>query len=150
MLIKSRAAISVNSYPQCRLCSTDKVVTSSSSTDVAFLKIDLKNISYLSLASSRNVGLGEEVFTIGYPLAHMLGVDPKFTDGVISAKSGLNGEPIPYQITVPIQPGNSGGPLVNLHGEVVGVITSTASSSAFFREVETCLRILTGQLNQTM
>lgn len=53
---------------------------------------------------------------------------------MISAKSGLGGEAIAYQITVPVQPGNSGGPLVNKKGEVVGVITSTASSITFLQE----------------
>lgn len=111
-----------------------RVLTSTTSTDLAVLKVDINNAPYLSLDSSRNVNLGDEVFTIGYPLAQMLGTDPKFTDGVISAKSGLGGEPIAYQITVPIQPGNSGGPLVNKYGQVIGVITSTASSLAFFKE----------------
>lgn len=110
------------------------VVSTASSTDVAILKVDASNISYLSLASSKNVRLGDEVFTIGYPLAHMLGTDPKYTDGVISAKSGLGGEAIAFQITVPIQPGNSGGPLVNTNGQVVGVITSAASSIAFLKD----------------
>lgn len=111
-----------------------RVILSAESTDLAVLKVNAKNTSYLSLVSSRNVDLGDEVFTIGYPLAQMLGTDPKFTNGVISAKSGLRGEAIAYQITVPIQPGNSGGPLVNKHGQVIGVITSTASSIAFFKE----------------
>lgn len=111
-----------------------RVLTSTASTDLAVLKVDANNTPYLPLVSSRSVEFGDEVFTIGYPLAQMLGTEPKFTDGVISAKSGLGGEPIAYQITVPIQPGNSGGPLVNKHGQVIGVITSTASSIAFFKE----------------
>ncbi|HIB85078.1 MAG TPA: trypsin-like serine protease [Chromatiaceae bacterium] len=110
------------------------VVAAAPSTDLAILKIDVRNMPYLSFASSKNVSLGEKVFTIGYPLAHMLGTDPKYTEGVVSSKSGLGGEAVTFQITVPIQPGNSGGPLVNQQGQVVGVITSTASSIAFFRE----------------
>lgn len=110
------------------------VITTAPSTDLAILKIEATDIPYLSFASSKKVGLGERVFTIGYPLANMLGTDPKYTEGVVSSKSGLAGEAIAFQITVPIQPGNSGGPLVNQQGKVVGVITSTASSIAFFRE----------------
>lgn len=109
------------------------VVADAPSTDLAILKVDARNIKYLSLSSSKNVRLGDEVFTIGYPLAHVLGTDPKYTNGVISAKSGLGGEAIAFQITVPIQPGNSGGPLVNTNGQVVGIITSTASSIAFLK-----------------
>jgi S1-C subfamily serine protease len=111
-----------------------KIVSSTASNDLAILKVDIENIRYLSISSSNDVSLGDEVFTIGYPLANVLGVDPKYTEGVISAKSGLGGEAIAYQITVPVQPGNSGGPLVNQQGEVVGVITSTASSIAFFKK----------------
>lgn len=111
-----------------------RVITSTASTDLAVLKVETSNLPYLTFSSSRNVDIGDEVFTIGYPLAQMLGTDAKFTNGVISAKSGLEGEPVAYQITVPVQPGNSGGPLVNDNGQVVGVITSTASSIAFFKE----------------
>ncbi len=111
-----------------------KLIASTASTDLAILKIEANNISYLSLASSRTVGMGDKVFTIGYPLAHILGMEPKYTEGVISAKSGMGGEAIAYQITVPVQPGNSGGPLVNQNGEVIGVITSTASSISFLKE----------------
>ncbi len=111
-----------------------KVVASEPSKDLAIIKIDAKNMAYLSFASSNKVGLGDEVFTIGYPLINVLGFDPKYTEGVVSAKSGLAGEALAFQITVPVQPGNSGGPLVNQQGQVIGIITSTGSSIAFFKE----------------
>ena len=110
------------------------VITSAPSTDLAVLKIDTTNTPYLSLVSAKKVSLGDEVFTIGYPLAQLLGTDPKYTEGVVSSKTGIGGEPVTLQITVPIQPGNSGGPLVNKYGQVIGIVTSTASSIAFLRE----------------
>ena len=85
---------------------------------------------------------GQRVFTLGYPVPGVLGEEVKYTEGVISSLSGLQGEDSLMRITVPVQPGNSGGPLVNEAGEVVGIITSSAAISAFFR--------LTGTLPQNV
>lgn len=68
--------------------------------------------------------LGESVWTLGYPMMEIMGEDVKFTDGRISSKTGFQGELQTYQITVPIQPGNSGGALFNQYGDVVGVTSS--------------------------
>lgn len=113
---------------------TAHVAVSSESTDLAVLRVDAKELPYLSTAPGRGIEVGDPVFTIGYPLSYVLGEEPKFTSGVISAKSGLRGEPTTYQTTVPIQPGNSGGPLVNMKGQVIGVMTSTAASMAFLKD----------------
>jgi S1-C subfamily serine protease len=72
----------------------------------------------------RHAELGAQVFTIGFPGAEMLSNSPKLTHGRISSLKGLNNDPALYQTTVPIQAGNSGSPLVNMKGEVVGVIRS--------------------------
>jgi S1-C subfamily serine protease len=53
-----------------------------------------------------------------------MGRTPKISVGVISGENGLRDDPETYQTTVPIQPGNSGGPLLNMKGEVVGVVRS--------------------------
>lgn len=66
--------------------------------------------------------VGEEVFTLGYPLTTSMGDDIKLTNGIISAASGYKGDASMYQITTPIQPGNSGGPLFNSDGSVVGIV----------------------------
>ena len=68
--------------------------------------------------------IGESVWTLGYPMMDIMGEDVKFTDGRISSKTGFQGELQTYQITVPIQPGNSGGALFNQYGNVVGVTSS--------------------------
>ena len=73
------------------------------------------------------------VFTYGFPVAQILGTEPKFTEGAISALSGVRGDSTYMQISTPIQPGNSGGPLVNDRGEVVGIIAATAAVEAFFK-----------------
>lgn len=109
------------------------VRSASPSTDLALLEVEGLNVdAYLSFAQS-GPELGEEVFTVGYPLVNLLGTEPKYTEGTISALSGPGGDASYVQISVPVQPGNSGGPLVNERGEVVGVVIATASAPAFFR-----------------
>lgn len=65
--------------------------------------------------------VGTSVFTMGFPLSAILGQEMKVTDGIISSKSGYNGNIIMYQITAPIQPGNSGGALFDKKGNLVGI-----------------------------
>lgn len=74
---------------------------------------------------------GDHVFTVGFPAAAFLGTEPKYTDGSVSALSGPGNEATLIQMTVPVQPGNSGGPLLNDEGQIVGVVTSTAALLAF-------------------
>jgi S1-C subfamily serine protease len=109
-----------------------KLLTQSSADDVAVLKIEQPTPRFLPLAASSRVKPGTRVFTIGFPVAGLLGDDPKFTEGVVSAMSGLAGERRVMQITVPLQPGNSGGPLVSETGFAVGIVTSTLAVEKFF------------------
>jgi hypothetical protein len=67
---------------------------------------------------------GEGVVTYGFPLAGLLSSGPTLTTGDISALSGLRDNPLHFQMSAPVQPGNSGGPLLDLNGLVVGVVTS--------------------------
>jgi len=99
--------------------------------DLAVIQIPLSGLPYLSLAEAGSLRVGDPVFTIGFPVADLLGPDPKFTDGSVSALSGHGGEATLIQVTVPIQPGNSGGPVLTYEGEVVGVVTSSAAVRAF-------------------
>jgi S1-C subfamily serine protease len=93
--------------------------------DIAFLEVsDSRELPpALPLAKSQ-ARLGSSVFTIGFPRLDVMGKTPKLSCGVISGVNGLRDDPERYQTTLPIQPGNSGGPLLNMKGEVVGVITS--------------------------
>lgn len=112
---------------------TAKLIKVSRQNDLATLKINKSTPNYLELEESGNVHVGDRVFTLGYPVIELLGKEPKYTEGTISSLSGIAGESALMQISVPIQPGNSGGPLVNEKGKVVGVITATAAVSAFFK-----------------
>lgn len=91
--------------------------------DLAILKIE-GEFKTLPMSSSKKVRLGERVYTLGFPLPDIQGQAAKFTDGSISSLTGFRDDAGEFQISVPVQPGNSGGPLVNQSGEVIGVVVS--------------------------
>jgi S1-C subfamily serine protease len=105
----------------------------SAANDIAILSLNASTPDYLSLAKTKSAQLGDEIFTMGFPSRFILGSDPKFTEGSISALSGLQGDVSYLQISVPIQPGSSGGPVVNHQGHVVGIIASTARFQSFYQ-----------------
>lgn len=93
--------------------------------DLAVLKITSKIQHWLPIQrDSKKIKRGSEVVTVGYPRVNLQGVESKVTHGLISSLTGLANDPTFFQISVPIQPGNSGGPLVSREGMVVGVISS--------------------------
>ena len=79
--------------------------------------------SALPVGNSKEAKLGDPVFTIGFPNTDVQGVEPKLTRGDINSLAGIKDDPRHFQISVPVQPGNSGGPLVDSGGNVVGVVT---------------------------
>lgn len=107
-----------------------KVIMKDKANDLAILKIiddtyrvPKKEIPYSIMSKVQDVGT--DVFTLGYPLAlSQMGKAVKFTEGSISSKTGYNDDVSMYQISVPIQPGNSGGPLFDLEGNLVGIINA--------------------------
>ena len=104
-----------------------------SQNDIAVLKLAKSpstQIPDLKFGDSSKVRPGDKVFTIGYPASSILGKNQKITDGIISSVTGINDDPTMFQITVPIQPGNSGGPLFNERGEVIGITTASLSLNA--------------------
>ncbi len=109
---------------------TATVAARDTTNDLALLKpVSLKKIPpALPIAKNPNQ-VGTPVFTIGYPHPNLMGIEPKLTRGIINAMTGIANDPRTYQISVPLQGGNSGGPLVNMHGEVLGVVASKLSAS---------------------
>jgi TPR repeat protein len=107
--------------------------------DVAVLRLRTRFVSASfrtppPLISSAKARSGEKVFTVGHPLAGLLSTEAKYNEGTISALSGMKDDRHLMQISVPIQPGNSGGPLANARGEVVGLIVSTINGSALLKQ----------------
>lgn len=100
-----------------------KILAVDNSNDLALLKIDSQSKA-LHIRSTEGLEKGARVFTVGFPNPYLQGIEPKYTDGVISSFSGLRNKPSVMQISVPIQPGNSGGPLVDAEGNVIGIIVS--------------------------
>lgn len=109
------------------------VLRSSKESDLAVLDVLTAGVAPIGLATSTAPTLGLEVFTIGYPYPGLLGADPKFSAGSISGLAGI-GDARYLQITVPIQPGNSGGPLATMDGQVVGVVTAKLNAAKVIEE----------------
>lgn len=108
-----------------------RVVKADEVNDLALVKADFAPKSWLAVSKGEvDLSLGRTVFTVGYPTPTVQGVEPKFTDGRISAASGIGDRKDSYQITIPVQGGNSGGAMVDFaSGWVVGVINAKLITS---------------------
>jgi serine protease Do len=104
-----------------------RVLNSNTNLDLALLKVDGDHPPFhpMRLESGKDYSLGESVYTMGFPLVDVLGTSPRLNNGLISAKVGMSDDTNFVQVSVPIQPGNSGGPLLNADGQVIGVVSST-------------------------
>ena len=99
--------------------------------DLALIKIEDASRRWepLPVSAGKTVANGVAITVIGYPLAFELGDDPRVTDGIVSAQSGYEKDPTRYQISAPIQPGNSGGPVLGPTGSVIGVAVAMLRGS---------------------
>lgn len=115
-----------------------KLVLIDNKNDVAILKIEDKAFGSVAIpfALIDKAEIGEKVFTIGFPLNDLMGTNYKVTDGIVSASTGVEDDIRYYQITVPLQPGNSGGPLFNSQGNIIGITSAKLSSEAAGSAVE--------------
>lgn len=102
-----------------------EVISDDAAHDIAFLRVTHPDRLPPALPlSPHSAPLGASVFTIGFPRIDIMGKTPKLSHGIVSAVNGLRDDPRSYQVSLPIQQGNSGGPLLNMRGEVVGMITT--------------------------
>ena len=104
-----------------------KIVATDRGNDLAVLKVPTTSAP-LALGDVQRVNLGDSVLTIGFPNIGVQGLAPKLTRGEISSLSGLQDDPRFFQISVPVQPGNSGGALVDEHGNVIGITSGQLSA----------------------
>ena len=114
-----------------------QVILRDERNDLALLK--LKEKPACSPATIRPIAaqLGEQILVVGYPLSQLLGTGLKVTDGVISGTSGIKEDSTMCQITAAIQPGNSGGPLLDKSGHVVGVVSQKLNELAIAESIGT-------------
>jgi len=105
-----------------------ELVQTDEANDVALLKVE-GTFAALPLAATNNSNLGAAVFTVGFPNPGVQGLQPKLTRGEISSLAGVQDDPREYQISVPVQPGNSGGAVVDEYGNVVGIVASKLRGS---------------------
>jgi len=129
-----------------------EIVKADAQQDLAILKInDPRYASFKPTAlpygiSNKLLDIGSSVFALGYPEIMKLGTNIKFTDGKISAQTGTQDNPYWYQITVPIQHGNSGGPLFDNDGNLVGLTNAgfleTMENVAYAIKSELLLKLL--------
>ena len=98
------------------------IVDADDQIDLALLRVNGLKGATARLRSPRNIRLGEPVMVFGFPLAGSLSSTGNFTSGLVSALRGLNDTAGELQITAPVQPGNSGGPLMDASGLVIGVV----------------------------
>ena len=102
-----------------------RVILRDETRDFALLEVDNPSALPPAIPLARSQArLGTSIFTVGFPRIDVMGKTPKLSIGVISSVNGFYDDPGSYQTTVPIQPGNSGGPVLNFKGEAVGVVTS--------------------------
>jgi len=98
------------------------LVVADPENDLSVLKVARTFPTALALRPSESVKLGESIATIGFPQTQVQGREPKIGKGEIASLSGMRDDPTMFQVSVPLQPGNSGGPLLDLRGNVVGVV----------------------------
>ncbi len=106
-----------------------KVVKLDAANDLALLKAKGR-FAALPVASSRGVKLGGTVATVGFPNIGLQGFAPKLAKGEVASLAGAGDDARYFQISVPVQPGNSGGALVDERGNVVGVVSAKLSARA--------------------
>ncbi len=97
------------------------------SSDLAILKIadsTFKSQPLPYALKPQTMNLGEEVFTLGYPRDEVV-----YGKGYISAQTGFQGDTVAYQVSIPVNPGNSGAPLIDNEGNIVGIITGKQTTS---------------------
>jgi serine protease Do len=110
-----------------------RVVNVSKSDDLALLKANTKQKSVAVFRDSARISQGETVIVYGYPLSGLLASTGNVSTGLVTALAGLGDDIRQMQISAPLQPGNSGGPLVDTKGAVIGVVVAKLDTIAVAR-----------------
>ena len=132
-VIKNATSITVT-VPGCKPVSA-RVLLTDQEKDLAILQVPLRNLTALPIASSSTVQVLDSITILGYPLPTELGTALSASDGKVNAlRDGQNGSGHLLQIDANVNPGNSGGPVLNNHGEVVGIVVAKINSLQYAKE----------------
>ena len=101
-----------------------KVIFDDPRNDLALLKVEKRSKVFATFRGGRGIRTAEDILALGYPFQSLLSDDLKITKGMVNSLAGLRNDTRMMQISAPVQPGNSGGPLLDHAGNVVGVVTS--------------------------
>jgi S1-C subfamily serine protease len=111
---------------------TAKIISTDPDSDLALLKLE-GSYEALPVSPGKNVALGSTVTTVGFPMVGLMGLSPKFAKGEITSLAGIQDDQRYFQISVPVQPGNSGGALINEKGNVVGIVSAKLDAAAMLQ-----------------
>lgn len=115
-----------------------KLIGSDQRTDVALVKIEASGLPSVKIGDPGRLKVGEWVVAIGSPF----GLESTVTSGIVSAKARETGEFLPFiQTDAAVNPGNSGGPLINMRGEVVGINSQIFTTSGSFAGISFAIPI---------
>tara|TARA_A100001015_G_scaffold300376_1_gene385701 strand:- start:43 stop:1239 length:1197 start_codon:yes stop_codon:yes gene_type:complete len=112
-----------------------RVIATDKTNDVAVLKTDYKSRNFIKI-NEEGAKLGENVIAVGYPLAGRLSDSVKITRGIVSSLSGVDNNIGQIQIDAALQPGNSGGPVLNESGELVGIASAGLNKLLMAKEAK--------------
>ena len=122
-----------------------EVVATDKTNDIAVLRITdhrFKGFGTIPYAvSSRIADKGEGVFVLGYPMTQVLGNEVKYTAGEINSRTGFQGDVATYQISAPVTHGNSGGPVFDNRGNVIGIVNSGITDKEIAENVGYAIKI---------
>ncbi len=111
------------------------LVKNDPTNDLSIMRIDdleFKPFTSLPYNFSTEVeDVASDIYTLGYPQVHIMGTEVKYTTGAINSKSGVQGDPTHYQISAHIDYGNSGGPMFNSKGTIIGITDSGLDKAEF-------------------
>lgn len=107
------------------------LIDTSKNFDIALLKARIRPKSTAKFGIINSIKQGDTIVTYGFPLAGLLSSSGNVSTGLITATEGLGDDPNMLQISAPVQPGNSGGPLTDTTGAVIGIIVGKIKTSAF-------------------
>ena len=121
-------------FPETQTRYKAETISVDATNDLALVRItdpSFHGFPSIQYGFKKNVeDVGTEVFVLGYPRVDTMGEEVKLTTGVVSSRSGFQGNQSQYQVSAPVQPGNSGGPLFNDSGELIGIVSAKHTDGA--------------------